>query len=175
MAPSMRKFVLVTHVTASVGWLGAVIGSMALAVIALTSQDAQVVRAVYLLLELTGWFVLVPLSLASLLTGLVQSLAGAWGLLDHYWVLAKLLMNLFATGVLLLYMQTLTYFAGVVADPNLSSSDLLGMRDPSPIVHAAAAFLLLLVATTLSVYKPRGMTRHGQRKQQRSRAASPVS
>jgi hypothetical protein len=48
--------------------------------------------------------VLVPLSLASLLTGLVQSLSGAWGLFDHYWVLAKLLMNLFAIGVLLLYM-----------------------------------------------------------------------
>ena len=33
------------------------------------------------------------------------------------------------------------------------------------MVHAGAALLLLLVAVTLSVYKPRGMTRYGQRKQ----------
>jgi hypothetical protein len=30
----------------------------------LTSQDAQLVRASYLAMELTGWFVIVPLSLA---------------------------------------------------------------------------------------------------------------
>jgi hypothetical protein len=32
--------------------------------------------------------------------------------------------------------------------------------------------VLLLVAVTLSVYKPRGMTRYGQRKQLKERAAS---
>jgi hypothetical protein len=31
------------------------------------------------------------------------------------------------------------------------------------VLHAAAALLLLLVATTLAIYKPRGMTRYGQR------------
>lgn len=172
MTPGLRKFVLVAHVTASVGWLGGVVGSMALAVAGLTSQDAQVVRAAYILLELTGWFVLVPFSVLSLLTGLVQSQFGAWGPFSHYWVLAKLLVNVFATAVLLLYMLTLSYFAAVVANPNLSSGDLLGLRNPSPVVHASAALLLLLVATTLSVYKPRGMTRYGQRKQQGRRVSA---
>ena len=37
------------------------------------------------------------------------------------------------------------------------------LRNPSPVAHAAAALLLLLVATALSVYKPRGMTRYGHR------------
>jgi hypothetical protein len=58
------------------------------------------------------WFVLVPLSLASLLTGLVQSLGTPWGLFRHYWVLFKLLINVLATIVLLMYMQTLTYLGG---------------------------------------------------------------
>jgi hypothetical protein len=40
-----------------------------------------------------AWSVLVPLSLGSLLTGLVLSLGTTWGLLRHYWVLIKLLIR----------------------------------------------------------------------------------
>ena len=107
MTPRLRNFALTAHVTSSVGWLGAVAGSLALAVAGLTSRDAQEVRAAYLMLELTGWFVLVPLSLASLLTGLIMSLGTTWGLFRHYWVLVKLLINVFANIVLLMYMQNL--------------------------------------------------------------------
>ncbi len=66
MTPRLRKFALSAHVTASVGWLSAVAGFLALAVAGLTRQDAQMVRAAYLAMVLTGWFVIVPLSLASL-------------------------------------------------------------------------------------------------------------
>ncbi|MFC4950994.1 DUF2269 domain-containing protein [Pseudonocardia sp. GCM10023141] len=164
----LRKFVLTTHIACSVGWLGAVAASLALAVAGLISSDPAVVRAVYLTMELMGWTVLVPLSLASLLTGLVQALGSRWGLLRHYWVVAKLLLNLVAITVLLLYMQTL----GVLADTATqggSGSDLGELQNPSPVVHGGAAVLLLLVATGLSVYKPTGMTRYGQRKQQEQR------
>jgi hypothetical protein len=108
MRSGLRKFALTAHVTSSVGWLGAVVVSLALAVAGLTSRDPQVVRAAYLTLKVTGWAVLVPLSLGSLLTGLVQSLGTRWGLFRHYWILVKLLMNVLATIVLLLYMQTLS-------------------------------------------------------------------
>ena len=172
MTPRLRKFALTAHVTSSVGWLGAVAGFLALAVAGLTSQDAQTVRAAYLTMELTGWFVLVPLALASLLTGLVQSLGTTWGLFRHYWVLAKLLINVFATIVLLLYLQTLSSLGGLAAETTLASDDLDVLRSPSPVLHAGAALLLLLVATTLAVYKPRGMTRYGQRKQREQRTVS---
>jgi hypothetical protein len=172
MTPGLRKLALTAHVTSSVGWLGAVAGFLALAVAGLTSQDAQTVRAAYLTMELTGWFVLVPLALASLLTGLVQALGTTWGLFRHYWVLFKLLINLFATIVLLLYMQTLGDLADVAAETTLSSDDLDVLRSPSPVLHAGAALLLLLVATTLAVYKPRGMTRYGQRKLDEQRTVS---
>ena len=62
-------------------------------------------------MESTAWFVLVPLAVASLLTGLDQALGTKWGLFRHYWVLAKLLITVVATVVLLLYLQTLGYFA----------------------------------------------------------------
>ena len=74
MTPRLRNFALTTYVTSSVGWLGAVAGSLALAVAGLTSQDAQMVRSSYLVMEPAACFVLVPLRLAPLLTGLVQSL-----------------------------------------------------------------------------------------------------
>ena len=160
MAPRLRKFALTAHVTSSVGWLGAVAGFLALAVVGLASQDAQTVRASYLVMEPIGWFVLIPLALASLLTGLVQSLGTKWGLFRHYWVLFKLLINLFATFVLLMYMQTLRTLGDVAEE----TTDLDALRSPSPALHAGAALVLLLVATTLAVYKPRGMTPYGQRK-----------
>lgn len=149
-----RKLVLTTHVTSTVGWLGAVAAFLALALAGLGSHDLATVRGVYLGMEATGWFVIVPLSLASLLTGLIQSLSTEWGLFRHYWILATLLINVLAASVLLLFMQGLSDAA---------------VATPRPMVHATAALLLLLAATTLSIYKPRGMTPYGWRKQRERR------
>src|SRR4029453_19286251 len=169
LTPRLRKLALTAHVTSSVGWLGAVVAFLALSVAGLTSQDPQTVRGAYLVMELTGWVVLVPLSLASLATGLVCSLGSAWGLFRHYWVLFKLLINRVATIVLLLYMQTLEHLGDVAAATSLSGTGLRGLRDPSPVLHAAAALLLLVAATTPAIYKPRCMTRYGLRAQHRQR------
>lgn len=170
MAPRLRKFALTAHVTTTVGWLGAVVVFIALAVIGLTSQDAQTVRGAYLVMEPAAWYVLVPLAFASLLTGLVQALGTTWGLFRHYWVLFKLLITIVATIVLLIYMDTLSFMAGVAAE-----SDELGVvRNSSPTFHAVLALLLLLVATVLAVYKPRGMTLYGQRKQREQPAKQPA-
>jgi hypothetical protein len=169
MPPRLRKLALTAHVTSSVGWLGAVVVFLALAVVGLTSQDAQTVRGAYLVMEPAAWFVLVPSALASLLTGLVMSLGTTWGLLRHYWVLFKLLIAVFATIVLLTYMATFRHMAGVAADPG---ADLGVVRNASPVLHAALALLVLLVATVLAVYKPRGMTRYGWRKQHEQREMS---
>jgi len=166
MTPRLRKFALTAHVTSSVGWLGAVAVFLALAVIGLTSQDAQTVRGAYLVMEPAAWFVLVPLAFASLLTGIAQSLGTKWGLFRHYWVLFKLLITVFATIVLLIYTETFSFMAGVAADP---SADLGVVRNASPRLHATLALLLLLVTTILAVYKPRGLTRYGRRKQQEER------
>lgn len=168
MKPGLRKVVLTAHVVSSVGWLGAIAAFLALAVVGLTSQDAQTVRGVYLAMERAAWFVLVPLAFASLLTGLVQALGTTWGLFRHYWILFKLLINVFATIVLLTYMETFRFMADVAADP---SADLSVVRNASPVLHASAALLLLLAAATLAVDKPRGLTPYGRRKQREQRTA----
>lgn len=73
----LRKLVLTLHVTSSVGWLGAVAAFLVLAVAGLTSRDVQTMRAAYIAMELVTGFIIVPFCLASLATGLVQSL-GTW-------------------------------------------------------------------------------------------------
>jgi hypothetical protein len=113
-----------------------------------------------------AWYVLVPLALASLLSGLVQALGTTWGLFRHYWVVFKLLITVAATIALLTYMETFGFMARVAADP---SADLNEVRNVSPALHAAAALLLLLVAATLAVYKPRGMTPYGRRRRRDER------
>ena len=167
--PHLRKLLLTAHVTSTVGWLGAVLVFLALAIVGLTSQDAQTVRGTYLVMEPAARFILVPLAVASLLTGIVQALGTTWGLFRHYWVLFKLLIGVFATVVLLMYMETFTFMARVAAD---ASADVAMVRNASPLLHAALALLLFLVAIVLAVYKPRGMTRYGWRKQHEQRALS---
>ena len=171
MSPGVRKFALTAHITSSVGWIGADAGFLALAVAGLTSQDAQMVRAAYLAMGLTAWFVIVPLSLAALLTGLVQALGTKWGLFRHYWILVKFLIAIFATIVLLIHTQPIGLLAGVAAETTLSDANLREQRIQL-VVAAGAGLLVLLVATTLAVYKPRGLTWYGWRKQQEQRKVS---
>ncbi len=170
MGPRLRKAALTAHVTSSVGWLGAVAAFLALAIVGLTSQDAQTVRAVYLAAEPLTWFLLLPFAFASLATGLVQSLGTAWGLFRHYWVIFKLVINVFAVTVLLLYTETVTFLAGVAAD---SDADLRELQGPTFVLHSAAALLLLVAATLLAIFKPRGLTRYGRRKGGEVRSVPP--
>jgi hypothetical protein len=162
MSPRLRRFVLTTHVTTSVGWLGAVASFLALAIAGLTSRETQMVRAAYLAMELTGWFVIVPLSLASPLTGLVQSLGSTWGLFRHYWVLVKFLITIPATVLLLVHMRPIGHLARVVEETTLAGGELAGLR-LQLVADAGAALVVLLAATVLSVYKPRGLTPYGKR------------
>jgi DMSO/TMAO reductase YedYZ heme-binding membrane subunit len=170
MTLRLRKFALAAHITLAVGWIGAVAGYIALDVAAATSQDAQTLRAAYLAMELIAWYVIVPLALASLLTGLVMSLGTKWGLFRHYWVLISLLLTIIATVVLLVETQTISYFADIAADPKTSGDDLRALGNT--LVHSVGGTVVLLVILVLNVYKPRGMTQYGWRKQQEQRRAS---
>ena len=174
MTPGLRKFALVAHVTFSIGWFGAVAVFLALAIVGLTSQDDQMVRAVYLAMNVTTWTVIVPLAFASLLTGIVSSLGTRWGLFRHYWVLIKLLITIFSTIVLMVHTQPISLLAGVAAKTPVSSANLLRPQIQM-VVASAATLVVLLLLTVLSVYKPQGMTPYGWRKQQEPRTISPAA
>ncbi len=129
------------------------------------------VQAAYLAMELTAWFVIVPLVLTSLLTGLIQSLGTIWGLFRHWWVLVKLLLSVFVTVVLLLQLEPISFLADTAAGTTLTTPDLRELRI-SPVIHAGAGLLVLLAPVALSLYKPQGLTWYGWRKQQEKRSVS---
>jgi hypothetical protein len=161
LAAGVRRLTLTTHVTSSVGWLGAVLVFLALAAIGLGSRDERMVRGAYLVMAPAAWFVLVPLAHTSLVSGIVLSLGTSWGLIRHYWVVTKLVITVFSTVILMIYMGTFRQMAGVAADPVVE----LGLvRNPSPLVHAILALILLIAATVLAIYKPFGPTPYGARK-----------
>jgi hypothetical protein len=163
LSPRICKFSLTAHITFSVGWLGAVAGFLALAVAGLASRDTEMAHAAYVASELITWFVIVPLAFASLLSGLAVSLGTHWGLFRHYWVLAKLLINVLATTLLLLHTRPIGLMAGVARGTTTSSIDV-GRLQFQLVADAGAALLALLVATSLAVYKPHGMTPYGRRR-----------
>jgi hypothetical protein len=161
MSPGWRKVVLLAHITTAVGWLGAVVAYVALDAAALSSEDPERIRALWLARDLTVRYAIVPLAVASVGIGVVNALGTPWGLFRHYWVVMKLLLTLAATGVLLQETSSITFMAKTSAvDP-----------DPRPgsLLHSVGGLAVLLVITILSVFKPRGLTGYGWRRQRRDR------
>ncbi len=172
MTPRLRKLALTAHVMSSIGWFGAVAAFLVLAVAGLTSPDARLVRAAYLALGLTTWFAVLPLALASLISGIVSSLGTKWGLVRHYWILLKLLATTLITVLLLVHMQLVDLLASVAAK-RITPRDDLSALGFQMAAYGVATLLVLLVLTALSVYKPQGMTRYGWRKQREEHVPSP--
>lgn len=159
LRPTVRRTVLLIHVATSVGWLGALAGYLVLDITTTVGTGTTTVRAAYVAMNILVRYAIVPLALASVLVGVINALGTHWGLFRHYWVLIKLLLTLVATGVLLLKVQDVGYLATVATtspDPRPLSSTL---------EHSVGGMVVLVTALVLSVFKPRGLTRYGWRKQ----------
>jgi hypothetical protein len=145
-SPRVRKLLLLCHVVSSVGWFGAAAAFAGLVFAALRTADAQDARAAVLSIEPIMRFAIVPLALASLLTGLIQSLASHWGLVRHYWVVYKLVLTLLATAILLLNTRTIAEL--VQAARTAEGGDFGGLK--RQLVHASLGMLVLLLTTVRS-------------------------
>jgi hypothetical protein len=159
MSPVWRKLALCAHVVASVGWLGAIAAFLALALVGLAGADLEQARGAYVALEPLTWWAIVPFALAALATGLLSSLGTPWGLLEHYWVLFKLVLTLAATLVLLLHTRPIARLATAAADGTLSSAGALRTQ---VVVDSSLALAVLLLQVGLGVYKPRGTLRRAR-------------
>jgi len=155
MTPRLSKAVLTSHITFSVGWLGAVAVFLVLAITGLTTQNIQLARSTIIAMELSAWFVIVPFCLTSFFTGVVQAVWTKWGLFKHYWIVVKLFLTVASTILLLLHMQPISYLAGVAKDASFSNSQHAGQLIDL-IAKAGAAILVLIAITTISIYKPWG-------------------
>src|SRR5438132_10337580 len=165
MTPGVRKLVLTIHLTCSVGWIGAVVAYLALGVAAVTSPDAQTVRAAWTAMEVTGWWAILPLAVVALLTGLIMSLGTQWGLFRHYWVLISLALTILSTVVLVLHMPSVSAMAKLARTVDGAALQALG----GDLFHPAVGLLVLLAIAVLNVYKPSGVTPYGWRKQREQR------
>jgi hypothetical protein len=93
-------------------------------------------------------------------------------LFRYYWILVKFGLAIFATIALLIHQFAVMAVAARrvsgAAVETLFSAELVPLK--TELVRAPSlAILLLLVVTTLGVYKPWGLTRYGRRKRQESR------
>ncbi|HXG89801.1 MAG TPA: hypothetical protein VNJ02_15840 [Vicinamibacterales bacterium] len=171
LTPTLRKFFLTAHIVVSVGWLGAIVAYLGLAILGLTTDATPVARNAYLAMAFIGWYVLVPFSLSALAGGLIVSLTTQWGLFKHWWVVAKLVATTAATIVLLRHMQTVTQMAALASRPTFDAAVVHPLR-VQLVVHAAGGLLVLAAVTALSVYKPVGMTPYAKRARQVTRQES---
>ena len=176
MTPRLRKLALIAHITFSVGWLGAVAAFLVLSLAGLTSRDANVVRGAYLAMDLIGRFMIVPMSLLALASGLLQALGTQWGLFRYYWVAVKFFLTLGAAFLLLLHQFTaVTEAARRASVAPLGTMPEIGPVGTQLVGDAGLAILVLLVTTTLSVFKPWGRTQYARRSDERIRAAQTIA
>jgi uncharacterized membrane protein len=140
----MRRALLTTHIICSVALLGDVLGFLAVALRAATTDDAQLAAASYELLEMFSVVFGIPLSFGALLTGLALTRVTKWGVRRHRWVTVKL--GLIVSVILV---------GSLVLGPSVASMQEGG--DVEWVVVAGSAYdvLALALATGLSVYKPR--------------------
>lgn len=171
MSSGVRKHVLTVHILYSVGWVGSVAAFLVLAIAGYTTTDGQIVAGIYASLRVLIWYVIVPLSLLSLVTGIIQSLGTPWGLFRYYWVIAKLVLTVVATGLLLVHTQVVDRAAAdALAHVGMTGGEMSQVR-LQLIIDSAAAIVVLVLITVLATVKPRGTTPLGGR-QRRAPAAA---
>ncbi|WP_188148846.1 DUF2269 domain-containing protein [Haloferax sp. AS1] len=163
MPKRVRQLALTTHIAVSVGWIGAVIAYLSLDITVATSQDTQILRAAYLMMEVITRDAIIPLAIATLLTGIIMGIGTRWGLFRHYWVVVSLLLTVLATVVLLSEMQEISHFASIAADMTTSADELRAL--PGTLAHSGIGLVVLLVILVINVFKPQGLTPYGRRKQ----------
>lgn len=158
--PWLRKLLLAIHITASVGWVGAIVCYIAVNVTALTSSNQTVVRGAYLLLEPMLTYAITPLAVAALISGIVLALATRWGLWRHRWVVTSLWLTLLALVLLVAHINgdDITELTAIANDTSVPAAS-----DLADLPNAIGGLVLVSVALVLNVYKPRGLTRRGRR------------
>ncbi|WP_210373666.1 hypothetical protein [Rhodothermus bifroesti] len=124
----------------------------------------QLLRAAWIALGVIGSYVIVPLALSALITGITISLATPWGLFRHYWVVVSWHLTLVAVTVLLQHMSSVvTPVAAIAADTAITNvRDVLYPALQGELLHAGVGLVILLGIATLNVYKPRGLTPLGR-------------
>lgn len=162
LPPRLRKIALSAHVVASVSWIGASVCLLALGLTGVLAGEPSVQRAAYIALGVLGSQVLVPVTWATLLSGILLSLGTKWGLFRYWWTLASLV----ATAVMTLAVNyalapTLATAgdAAARAEPGTPVLEAVGSAAGSAIAAPIVASVALSFVTWINVAKPWGRIR----------------
>ncbi|GAA2385039.1 hypothetical protein Cme02nite_65530 [Catellatospora methionotrophica] len=149
-----RRFLLTVHVVTSVGWLGVAYALLVMALSARASDDPGSRATTYALMLSFDNAAMLPLGLAALVTGVVLGVGSHWGVLRHWWVAVKLVLN-----IAVLVVPMLTRHPALADAVDAARAGLL--TDPAQQVldGSVASVIVLTFATILSTYKPWGRTR----------------
>ena len=160
VSPALYKLLLTAHIIVSGAWLGIVLAKLTLGVTAATSADPGVARALYAATEVVNP-IFPAAAIGTIATGLLLSLGTKWGLLQHYWVVTKLLLTVgvIATAVRL-GDRAVQQAIAATAEPTTIDGTILGIALAATLllVLSAAHALMLGAAMAISVYKPWGKT-----------------
>ena len=139
----------------SVGWLGAALAMMTLALRGLLSPDPALRVGAYETMHFFDLAVNAPLSVSMLTTGILCSVLTPWGLIRHWWVLVKLALS---AGLLLSVpflsaprLRTLSRTIPTETEPSGAAGEVLAI--------SITGVTVLTVITVVSVFKPWGRTR----------------
>ncbi|WOX23291.1 DUF2269 domain-containing protein [Streptomyces solicathayae] len=147
-----RRALLVVHVAVSVGWLGLTLGLLTLGITAYATAEPSLTQAAYTAMDVFADWLLAPIALAALGSGVVLSLGTPWGLARHRWVWIKFWITLGTAAA--------TVFA---LRPEISHAAAAGVPDISLVAAPSVATTAYLFMTAVSVLKPWGLTRRGRR------------
>lgn len=151
-----RRMLRAVHVLVAGGWLGLVVAMLALGASALAAPR----ETTYLMMHLIGGRVIPPMAVATLGTGVVLSLWTPWGLVQHWWVVAKIVVGL----AVIVSAVTLT---GGWIERSLDAPMRSGPAGVRLVATSIVHTVLLAFATVISVDKPWGRTPHGRRTSRR--------
>jgi hypothetical protein len=143
---------LVAHVLSSVGWFGIAVGVAVAGLAAAATDDASLAHALYRTMGTAPWLS-IPVGLLGIATGAVLSLGTSYGLIRHWWVVAKIAIAVAVVTTDAVIVARVAHDAALTGSP---AGPLYG----STIAHV----VVLAVATVLSVVKPRGRTAWGRRR-----------
>jgi hypothetical protein len=162
MRPGTRRLALATHVIVSVGALGVYLGLLTLALAGLTTDDPQRLRTAYTAMGIFGDWLIIPVSLAILVTGVILGLGSRYGLLRHWWVATKLVLTLLLATASIFGLRARIHDA-IAALPGARTGSDVGSVGVLLVFLLPVALAVYVANTVLAIYKPWGMTGRGRR------------
>lgn len=149
--PAWRKPLLAIHIVTSVGVIGADLVLLALGISGARGSDPE---TVYPAMSLVSGWLIAPLAVLALATGVLQALLRGWGLARYWWVTIKLTITAVLTGVVLFVLVPgLRTAAETATGPNAEAL-LDDAQRVAFVIAPSVAITLLLLNVFLAVYKP---------------------